>query len=81
MCIKIDKTVWMNFLYSFLGGIFGGMVIAFYLIRTIQKGILYYLELLGVIVGMAVLGILIMGYVNYQWEDMKKRIHKKKDKN
>ena len=81
MRIKIDKSVCMNFLHSFFGGIFGGIVVAFSLGQTPQKETLgHYLVFLVFIVVVALLGIYIMGFLNYRWEHMKNRTPKKKAK-
>ena len=77
MCFKFDKNVWMNFLHSFFGGIFGGMVIAVSLGQSpkiVNAG--YYLIILMLSVSLALLGLLIMAGLNYQWEKAKKRIPK-----
>jgi hypothetical protein len=77
--IKIDKYVWMNFLHSLLGGIFGGFVVAFALGQSFPKyGFKFYFIFVIVIIVVAILGLLTMGWVNYWWEKSKKRIHKKK---
>jgi len=78
MCFKFDKNVSMNFLHSFFGGIFGGIVIAFSLGQTPQKGtIVYYIVFLVFILFLALLGVLIMAHLNYRWESAKERISKK----
>ena len=78
MFFKFDKNVWMNFLHSFFGGIFGGMVIAFSLGQSPKKGTIgYYIVFLFFMLILALLGILIMAHLNYKWEKAKGRIHKK----
>ncbi|MFH0870054.1 MAG: hypothetical protein V1866_03275 [archaeon] len=80
MCLKIklDKNVWMNFLHSFIGGIFGGIVVAIALGQALPKqNVAFYLFFLLDIILIALIGILIMGHINYRWEESKGRISKK----
>jgi CDP-diglyceride synthetase len=65
---KFDKNLWMNFLHSFLGGILGGIVIAFSLGQSPSKRTLFdYFILLLFILFLALFGILIMAYLNYRF--------------
>ena len=81
MCIKIDKPVVMNVFYSILGGIFGGIWVANSLGQTPLKGTSF--SLFWLFIEVFVIGILLMGFVNYyipkDWHIGKqfKRISKK----
>ena len=77
--IKIDKNVWMNFLHTFVGGIFGGLIVAFALGQPFPKWDMeFYLIFMAAIVIVGILGVLLMGWVNYWWEKSKGRIPKNK---
>lgn len=77
MCIKVDKNVWMNFLHSFFGGIFGGFAMIIFTGQSLVKGDLsFYVNSTLAVVIFGILGVLIMGHLNYRWEQGKKRIPK-----
>lgn len=73
--LKFDKNVCMNFLHSFFGGIFGGIIIAFSLGQTPQVQTMgYYFVFFILLLVFIFMGLLIMAYLNYRWERVKKRI-------
>ena len=66
MCIKIDKTICMNFLHSLIGGIFGGIVVAVFYCQKPVKGTLGYWTVITIwIVIIAILGLIIMHYLDH----------------
>ena len=74
MYFKFDKNVFMNFLHSFFGGIFGGIVIAFSLGQTPKIGSFgYYVIFLGFVLFLAMLGLFVMAFINNMWDESKRK--------
>lgn len=79
--LKFDKSVWMNFLHSFFGGIFGGIFVSSSLGQfpgTHNFWFYFNLTFFGVII--AIVGLLLMASFNYFWEDAKGRIPERQRK-
>jgi hypothetical protein len=62
MCLKINKEVFMNFVYSYLAGIFSALAMAFVLGQNpINDGLpflIFFLIAFGV-------GLILVGFINF----------------
>jgi len=81
MCFKFDKNVWMNCFHSLTGGIFGGLIVAFMLGQNFPSPSLELYFLFGaIIIFVGFLDLILMAFINYRWEKIKKKSKQKNNK-